>query len=77
MRTPRLTRPQLRFMDAWVPTQKHWMEKAGWFIGATAATRREQRSLDALLRKGFITWDGQFTEVGLAAYERKISRLRA
>jgi hypothetical protein len=64
-------------MDAWVPTQKYWMKEAGWFIGATAETRREQRSLDALNRKGFITWDGQFTEAGLATYERKISRLRA
>jgi hypothetical protein len=64
-------------MDAWVPTQKHWMEKAGWFIGVTAATKREQRSLDALNRKGFISLDGEFTKEGLAAYERKISRLRA
>jgi hypothetical protein len=53
------------------------MEKAGWFIGVTATTKREQRSLDALNRKGFISWDGEFTKEGLAAYERKISRLRA
>lgn len=77
MPRPRLTKAQIKFMDQWVPAQKNWMAKAGWFIGAVAATGREQLSLNALIRKGFAGEDGQFTEAGVAAYERKISRLRA
>jgi hypothetical protein len=64
-------------MERWVPTQKHWREKAGFTIGVVAATKREERSLKALIRKGFAAEDGQFTEDGVASYERKISRLRA
>jgi hypothetical protein len=64
-------------MDSWVPAQKTWMQKAGWFIGAVAGNGREQLSLNALIRKGFAGKDGQFTEAAVAAYERKISRLRA
>ena len=77
MRTPRLSRAQFRFMELWVPAQKHWRESAGFTIGAVAATKREQRSLDALIRKGFAAEDGQITAAGLASYERKIKRLRA
>ena len=77
MRKPRLSKAQLKFMDLWVPAQKNWMAKAGWFIGAVAATGREQISLNALIRKGYAGEDGQFTDAGVAAYERKILHLRA
>jgi hypothetical protein len=77
MRTPRLSKAQFRFMELWVPSQKHWREKAGFTIGAVAGTKLEERSLKALIRKGFAAEDGQFTEAGLASYARKISRLRA
>lgn len=77
MPAPRLSRAQFRFMELWVPAQKHWRESAGFMIGAVAATKREQRSLNALIRKGFATEDGQITKAGLFRYERKIKRLRA
>ncbi|MEY9147488.1 hypothetical protein [Bradyrhizobium sp. USDA 3262] len=77
MPRPRLSKAQFRFMEQWVPTQKHWRETAGFTIGAVAATKREQVSLNALIRKGFAAVDGQFTEAGLSFYRRKIKRLAA
>ena len=77
MPRPRLSKAQFKFMELWVPTQKHWRETAGCAIGATAATKREQISLNALIRKGFAAEDGQITEAGLVRFERKIKRLRA
>jgi hypothetical protein len=72
-----LSRAQVRFMDRWVPAQKHWMETAGFTIGAVAETGREKKSLDALVRHGFAEPDGQFTPTGLAAYQKRVKRLSA
>ncbi|MCW2077882.1 UNVERIFIED_ORG: hypothetical protein M2193_000057 [Bradyrhizobium japonicum] len=74
MARPRLSKAQRKFMDLWVPAQKYWRDRGGWDIGSVAATKLERISLIALVRKGFAAADGQFTDAGLAAYERKKGR---
>ncbi|WP_156928597.1 hypothetical protein [Bradyrhizobium sp. th.b2] len=46
-------------------------------IGAVAKTRRERRTLEALIRKGFADGHGQVTEFGLAVYDARVKRLSA
>lgn len=77
MRTPRLTAAQFKFLDAWVPTQRHWMQASGCAIGAVASTRRERRTLAALIRNGFVAENGQATDAGMRAYDRKVARISA
>lgn len=70
----RLSPAQIVFISSWIHAQDYWHCRTGWKLGCTAKERREQRTLDALKRKGAVAECGTITDAGRKAWREALER---
>lgn len=64
---------QVRFMDEHAPAYLAWLEAVGHAVGIKIEPW-QRRTVEAMIRSGFLTEDGHVTEQGKKAWIKAISR---
>ncbi|SHH03348.1 hypothetical protein [Bradyrhizobium erythrophlei] len=68
-----MSKAQVRVMDEHAPAYLAWVEALGHAVGIKVQPW-QRRTIEAMIRSGFLTEDGQVTEGGKQAWIRAITR---
>jgi hypothetical protein len=68
-----MTNAQVRFMDEHAPSYLAWLEAVGHAVGIKLEPW-QRRTVEAMIRNGFLTQEGHVTEEGKQRWIRAISK---
>lgn len=73
MKQKSMSKAQVRLMDEHAPAYFAWVEAVGHSVGIKMQPG-QRRTVEAMIKSGYLTADGQVTEAGKTAWERALSR---